>query len=502
MSGKEEYVIYGRQVVAVAFANMLVSLLQFARMPILTNFLGASLYGSWALIWSTVALLAPITLMGLQLSVVRFLAAETVKSEIREGYYSVVLFLVTINIALLIAAMFFSRSIAAFFLGDANQSVIIKIAAFMILSEVLSQVAIAFFKIFRKILWYSSLLILKALLEISLMLIFLSLGWSLKGVIYAVLVADGICITVAFVSIISRIGFGLPRFINLWEYLKFGIPLVPGTAILWMLHSGDKYVISYFLNPEAVGIYGAAYVISTALSLFVAPLQAVLFPAVSKAYDDNEIEKTKTYLRYSLKYLMMFSIPLAFGASILAYPILSILTKPEFLSGHTVVPFISFALVIHGITRVCSYVFYLVKKTYIETALLFIAAALNIGLNFLLIPLYGINGAAIATLLSYMVLAAASLLLSSRYLRFDLEIVFLAKCTLCSVAMTIVLWAISPSGPISLVLSIMLGIVIYGALLLLIRAIDKKEIQLIIAIFPYNIRRGGKKRKEDEKKRR
>lgn len=100
------------------------------------------------------------------------------------------------------------------------------------------------------------------------------------------------------------------------------------------------------METKDVGIYTAACGLGNMIYHFLTALGIILFPTVSKSYDDGEIAKTRTYLRYSMKYLMALSIPGAFGLSVLAAPLLRMLTTPEFTSGNAVVPFIVFGLVI------------------------------------------------------------------------------------------------------------------------------------------------------------
>ena len=124
----------------------------------------------------------------------------------------------------------------------------------------------------------------------------------------------------------------IPDFSKLKSYLHYGLPLVPSIIFGWIAASSDRYVIVYFLGLAPVGIYSAAYNISqAAIFMSLAPISFVLVPTLSKLYDDNKIEEVKTHLRYSLKYFLMFAIPVTFGVSVLARQILTILATSEFV---------------------------------------------------------------------------------------------------------------------------------------------------------------------------
>jgi len=478
MSTSEEYIGYARDISYVAGAQIAVSLLQFARLPILTKWLGASLYGTWSLIWVTVVLITPLATLGLGMAFTRFLAVERDNARIRESFLSVVFTILAAGVFVSIILILCSDLFASSIIGDINSSHLIRLASFMVLTQALSQVGVRFFQTFRKMKWYSTLLAAKATAQLGLMVAFLLLGWELKGLIIAVLISDTLCLAVALSAALGQIGFQFPRFTELKSYLKYGLPLVPGSAILWVIHSSDRYIIGYFMEAKDVGIYTAAYALASIISLFRVPLQMVLLPAVSKSYDDGEIAKTRTYLKYSLKYLMMLSIPSAFGLSILASPLLHILTTAEFTSGSVVIPFVASGLLFYGLYQVCMNVLYLGKKTYWILWLLSISAALNIGLNLLLIPHLGILGAAVATLAAYFVLGMLTALVSLRYFKFDLNLPFTVKSILASAIMALAIWLLNPVSITGVTVSILLGVVIYFVIIFVLKGFDKKELSL------------------------
>jgi O-antigen/teichoic acid export membrane protein len=479
MTTSQDYVTYAKDIGLVAGAQIAVSLLQFARLPILTKWLGASLYGTWSLIWVTVVLITPLATLGLGLAMVRFLAAEGDVARIRERFLSVVFTVLAAGVFVSLILILCSDLLASSIMGDISSSHLVKLASFMILTQALSQIGVAFFRTFRQMKLYSLLLLAKAAAQLGLMVAFLLLGWELKGLIIAVLISDTLCLAVALSAALRQIGFQIPRFTELKSYLKYGLPLVPSSAILWIIHSSDRYMVGYFMEAKDVGIYAAAYALASIISLLLVPLQVVLLPAVSKSYDDGEIARTRTFLKYSLKYLMMLSIPSAFGLSILASPLLRILTTAEFTSGSVVIPFVASGLLFYGLYQVCLYVLYLAKKTQLELILLSIGAALNIGLNLLLVPYLGIMGAAVATLAAFFVLGMLTVLVSFRYFKFDLSLPFIVKSILASVIMALAIWLLNPISITWVIISILLGVFVYFAIMFALKGFDKKELALL-----------------------
>jgi O-antigen/teichoic acid export membrane protein len=489
LSSAEEYKGFIKDVGLVYASQIAVVVLQFVRLPILTKMLGASLYGTWALIWETTSLIIPLASLGLGMAMVRFLAAEKDYAKVREGFLSIVFAVFAAGAVTSIVLVLFSNLFATSIIGDANSTYLVRLGSLMIFSQSLSLMGIAFFRTFRQMKWYSALTVLKAAAQLGLMVCFLLLGLEVKGLIFAVLASDMLCLAIAFSMALRRTGVGFPKFTVLKGYLKYGLPLVPTSAMLWIMSASDRYMIGYFMQTKDVGIYAAAYTLTGMISLFLTPFQTVLLPAVSKSYDEGDMAKTQNYLKYSLKYLLMLTIPATFGLSVLASPLLNIFTTEEFASGNVIIPLVSFGLLLFGFYRIGLFVFYLVKKTSWVLKLLVISTALNIGLNLLLIPRIGIVGAAVATLIAYAVLAILTIVIAFRYFKFDLGFVFIMKSVLASAVMAGAIWLYKPWGITEVIIAILLGIIIYFAIILVLKGFSKKELSMIKELFS---RRVGK----------
>ena len=87
------------------------------------------------------------------------------------------------------------------------------------------------------------------------------------------------------------------------KYLRWSIPMVPNAGILWIIHVSDRYMVSYYIDTAAAGIYSAAYSIGNYAYFALMPLGIVLYPNVVKTYDEGHPEQTANYLKYGLKYL-------------------------------------------------------------------------------------------------------------------------------------------------------------------------------------------------------
>jgi O-antigen/teichoic acid export membrane protein len=489
MEQNQKYSTFGRQVGYIIAANIATLLLGILQVPILTKGLGASLYGTFSLIYAAVSLLVPFATLGFGESIIRFLSAEKDITRVKDDFFSAVTLVFVSGIIFSLILLFLSDFLAVSIFKDSDSSVYIKLGAVLIILNSLLIVTLAFFRMQRKIGLYTVFNLSRHVLEIGLAVGAILIGYRLGGVIAAFITSGILVIAASLFIILRQTGFQLPRFNRIKSYLKWGIPLTPNTAILWIIRISDRYMVSYFLGVAAAGIYSASYAIGQYASFTLMPMGIVLYPTISKTYDEGDIDETGNYLRFSFKYLMMITIPAAFGLSILARPLLQILTTSEFTTGSDVVPWVAFGAVLNCFYQTCIYIIHLVGKTRITVRLLGISAALNIVLNIIMIPRLGIVGAAIATLIAYGVLGMLTLVVTRRYLKFSLSLLFTGKSILASGVMTLCIWLIDPYSIWMVIVCIIAGIIIYFGVLLLLRGLSRQEIEFFVAFIKSNVKK-------------
>jgi O-antigen/teichoic acid export membrane protein len=429
------YQKFARDVGLIGTVQVLTNLSSFLLLPIITKSLGTYDYGLWAQINISVSLISPLALMGLSMGLVRFLSSETEKEIIKEAVYSI-LFFVTIS-GLLASFLLYilAEPLAIFGFKDLEAAYFIKAGSLLIFVNVLEPVSLYYFRVFRQIKKFAYFTLIEAFGKLLFILVLLKMGYGLLGVIEATLLVQGVIILIAFLTIVSQIGFTIPRFTYIREYLQYSLPLTPNTLVRWITESSDRYLVTYFLGLTSVGIYSAACSFGNLIQLLVSPLQLILFPELSKLYDEGKINEVETYMSHSLRYFFLVAVPAVFGLSALAKPLLIIFTTKDFLSGWFVIPVIAFSGLLAGIVQIFVNTLLIVKKTKVPTYINFAAAVLNVLINLLLIPSVGIVGAALSTLFSYFFMAILCTHISLKYLKHDFYYPDIAKSILSSAAM-------------------------------------------------------------------
>ncbi len=230
------------------------------------------------------------------------------------------------------------------------------------------------------------------------------------------------------------------------------------------------------LGTAFTGLYNPGYSLGAMVLMAVSPLGFILPAALSKLYDEKELGEVRRYLRHSMKYFLLLALPGAAGLAVLSRPLLAILTTPEIAAeGWAVTPLVAGAMVLWGCALIASQVMVLVKKTAVSGAVMVAAALLNLSLNVLLVPLLGIPGAALSTLLAYGVSFAAMVHLSRGYIKYGVDALSVAKGLAASCLMAGLLAYASPSGLLPTALLAAGGLGLYLCLLVLFRTFSPAE---------------------------
>jgi O-antigen/teichoic acid export membrane protein len=199
-----------------------------------------------------------------------------------------------------------------------------------------------------------------------------------------------------------RYQLGLEFDRNLFRQMqRFGLPLVPSGIALWVIDLSDRFFLIRMKGLREVGLYSIGVRLSTAILLLLIALRTA-WPAFAYSIkNDNEAKRTYGFV---LTYVVYASCWLSLALSLFAPWLVRLLATPRFYRGAEVVPllvfggtaFIAFNVMSIGIGRA--------KRTQFNWVVTGAAALVNVGLNFALIPPYGMVGAAISTLVAYVVM--------------------------------------------------------------------------------------------------
>lgn len=476
------YKKYAQDIGITAFSNLMFRGLSLVLLALLTKRLGATAFGIWTQIFVTLSLFKLFSSLGLIGASFRFLPAQKDIARISREFSSVVSAVFTCSLLFSLIIVSFSNFLAVNLFRNAETAYFIRLAAFIIFFSACAEITLEYFRIYRRIKLHSFFTIARAILEIAFVSVLLYFGFGLTGTIVSATLSWGIILIAGLLLLFKEIDFCPPDFKAFKKYLKFGLPLLPGAFIMWIILSCDRYIIGYFLGSKSVGIYSAAYRIGNLAIFPLAAIESMLFIATAKLYDEGKIEEVKKHFRYSLKVFLMFAIPSAVGISLLAGPLIKLFSTKEFLYGIKALSLITFAVVGLGLYHIFILVLILAKKSSINLLFLSIAAVLNLGLNIFLVPRFGITGAGYATLCACIILALMTIKSSFRYLKFNLDLNFIVKALFASGLMGCIISILKFQNTMGVLVTVLAGALIYFLALFLSKGLNTQEIRFIRAL--------------------
>lgn len=250
------------------------------------------------------------------------------------------------------------------------------------------------------------------LLGFGLTVIFLSffdLDWKFR--IIAIVLAEFVVLIIRFFflsSIGSSFKFVFDR--ATFNYIiKYGAPLILSVLAGWVLNQSDRYFLLNSFGLKEVGLYAAAAGIASFIVMINSNMIKVIYPLVYKKLSDREGKKfiLKVSGIYSV-IILLISIFFCFALSFLGQFFLG----EKYLSAMPIIYIMCMAQAFFGIYTTTGLVIDYFKMTKLKTILVVLSAVLVIVLSFVLIPIIGIYGPAVASLLSFLSLSILSLVIS------------------------------------------------------------------------------------------
>jgi len=220
------------------------------------------------------------------------------------------------------------------------------------------------------------------------------------------------------------------------EMLVFSIPLVPSSLAVVASIYIDRIMIKHFMTIDDVGLFGIGVRVASVVGLLMVGFQGALTPLVYTYYRNPE---TPGQLAAIFRYFIFLALLVCAGISIFAGDILRLMTTSGYYAAASVVVFLAPAVLLAQM-----YIFApgigIAKKTHLMVWINLGGLVSSITLNWLLIPIFGIDGAGLSTLLSYVLVLAAYMYFSQRYYPVPHDWVrILASLLLCCCVVAVVL---------------------------------------------------------------
>lgn len=268
---------------------------------------------------------------------------------------------------------------------------------------------------------YLVLILISLIISVALSILFIVImRYGVTGMILANTLTYGIMILVSWMMICRKLQFNIDLKMCI-PLVRIGFPSIFGLFAYMIIDYADRQMIERILGLDVLGIYSIGYSFGIAMMIFVGAFNTA-WPGFYISYINKKEEAQQVFSRVLTYYLICFGC-LTVLFFFVAKPLLKVLTADEFHDAYTIVGIVAASYVLKGCYSILIPGLYFAEKpqVHIQSIIEWIAAMINIGLNLMLIPIYGIIGAAIATFLCYTTLPFFTYFYSKKYLNVDYD---------------------------------------------------------------------------------
>ncbi len=238
-----------------------------------------------------------------------------------------------------------------------------------------------------------------SLATIALIVLFVLVGrQGLTGLYVAKLIAAILSTAVSVVVLRSWIAAGAFSWDRLRRMLRYGLPMVPAAVGLWVMMSADRFVLRIYCPTGEIGLYAIATMVASVVALAGAAFTQAWGPFAFSIQNQNGAPQV--YARV-LDFYSFLGCILCTAIALFAPLLLRLLTTEAYYAAASCVALLAFGYFFDGARYIAALGTSLAKNSVPNALSIGIGAAVNMGLNFLLIPSFGRDGAAVATMAAY-----------------------------------------------------------------------------------------------------
>ncbi|HET53694.1 MAG TPA: hypothetical protein ENN33_00580 [Ignavibacteria bacterium] len=390
-----------------SLGNLSSKLVGLILLPLYTEYLTTSEYGMLALLEVTSQVL--ILLLGLNLStaMLRWCSAEKDEDRKRSIIFTISISTVIISAVSLFFLLPFVDFFSVLFFDHARYSNYFTILFFSIAFGILNLLPLSLIRVQEKSSFFVVVTTLKFTVILLLNIYFVAyLKLGVEGVILGQLIGQ-ILFTIVTLPFMIKNSSAIFDLVTLKHMISYSFPLVFSSMFAMLLSVGDRYILKILSTLSDVGIYSLGYKVAGFINVFIIhSFQLGFLPLAFKYAEQSDSKRFFSKIQTYFTLLLVLS---ALTLSIFSLEIIEVFTSDEsYISAYLIIPFISFAFILKGMEYVFSLAFHQMKITRYNAAIVITSALVNIGLNFLLIPIYGVFGAAISMIIAYLLMSLLS----------------------------------------------------------------------------------------------
>lgn len=397
-SDLKEILLHG----ASTFGFKIISLLlAYLLMLLIANKFGADVFGRYSIALTLSQLLVMVFTLGLPTAIVKLTSnSQNFNITFQNNYFSKTLLITLISGVLVSAILFvFSEFLSVRIFKDLHLKDYFILSSFFLIPLMFHELFSNFFrgkKDFTKYNFFTFILPYVFFFSIFYTLISYSFREEITFLSYVLGIA-----LIFILELVAYFKLGIKTKINFStkKLLKLALPMMFSTSLLFLLNWTDIFMLGSMKTSSEVGIYNVAFKIASLGYIVIIAINVVIAPKISELYGEKKMETLKKVIHQSTRLIITLTLPLMLILFLLRKPILSFFGE-EFLLGETALIIIGIGVLISSISGNVDQILNMTNGHKILRNITFFCFITNVVLNYLLIPLYGINGAATASLIT------------------------------------------------------------------------------------------------------
>ncbi|MGD0591728.1 MAG: polysaccharide biosynthesis C-terminal domain-containing protein [Bacteroidota bacterium] len=475
----EKILRLGKETAIYGLSTIVGRMLNFLIVPFYANFLLPAENGVISNIYAYIAFAFILFSYGMEPAYMRFVSSLELGNK-KQNFSVPFLSLLLTSVFFALAIHFNSSSLASLLGMEPSHYRFIQYAGWILCFDALTVIPFASLRMEQKAKRFALLKLFNIACNLLLnLLLILGLGMHAEGVLLANLLASGLTFLAMVGMILRQLTFKFPASLYK-ELLKFGIPYIPAGLAGIAMQVIDRPIVKALTNDATLGIYQLNYRLGIFMMLIVGMFDYAWRPFFLNHAKDPDAKPlfAKVFTYFILGAMTIFLTVSFFIEDIIRMKFFGKqFFPPVYWKGVEIVPWVLLAYVFTGAYVVFVVGIYLEKKTKYLPLVTGAGALLNVGANFVLIPMIGILGAALSTLLSYIVMAVGIYFASQRFYRVEYEWEKVIKIAGSAMVLFTVFLLFHPE-PLSIIGNVLKIVLIgvFGVTLLITKVIDAKEI--------------------------
>jgi O-antigen/teichoic acid export membrane protein len=290
----------------------------------------------------------------------------------------------------------------------------------------------------------------------------LALDLGLAGIFVGILCAETLVLVLRTYLTRSAYAWSFDRGL-LRDLLRFGVPLVPVTVSFWIFTAADRVVVGKVAGLEQLGYYSVAVTVTLVFVVITSAVSQAWLPRALHLFEHDR-DAASEAIGLSLTYYVFGLGMLATTAAAVAPEVTALLAGPEYAPAAEAIPLLCLGAVAFGSASITSSGMTMMHRNGILAWVSLAAAGVNIIAALVLVPPFGIVGAAAASLVGYLMLTSCYLWFSQRLWRMSIEVRRLVVLILL-LALVGIVTSTSSDQPLGVRVAIPFGFLVLSLLL-------------------------------------